>query len=73
MAFVLSVVGDVSVDSETPVVISSISRICWLSLSDVLIGVELRACVHRVECAYVFVSVCVCTVFLKNKLTGDAG
>ena len=67
MAFVLSVVGDVPVDSGAPVVTSSISRICRLSLSEVLIGVGLRACIHRVECACVFVSVCVCTMFLKKK------
>jgi len=35
----LSVVGDVSVDSEAPVVTSSISRICWPSLSELLKGV----------------------------------
>ena len=59
----LSVVGDVPVDSEAPVVTLSILRICRLSLSEVLIGVELRACIHRDECARVFVSICVCTVF----------
>ena len=48
------------------VVTSSISRICRLSLSEVLIGVGLRACIHRDECACVFVSVCVCSVFLKK-------
>ena len=68
MTFVLSVVGDVPVDSGTPVVTSSISRICRLSLSEVLIGVGLRACIHRDECACVFVSVCVCTVFLKKNI-----
>ena len=62
----LSVVGDVHVDSRAPVATSSISRICRLSLSEVLIGVGLRACIHRDECARVFVSVC--TVFLKKKL-----
>ena len=61
----LSVVGDVPVDSGVPVVTSSISRICRLSLSEVLIGVGLRACIHRDECARVFVSVS--TVFLKKK------
>ena len=63
----LLVVDDVSIDSGAPVVTSSISRICRLSLSEVLIEVRLRACIHRDECACVFVSVCVCTVFLKNK------
>ena len=51
---ILSVIGDVPVDSEAPVVTSSISRICRLSLSEVLIVIELRACIHRGECA------CVC-------------
>ena len=60
------VVGDISVDSGAPVVTSSISRICRLSLSEILIGVGLRACIHRDECACVFVSVCICTVFLKK-------
>ena len=71
--FVLSVVGEVSVDSGAPMVTSSISKICRLSLSEVLIGVGLRVCIHRDECACVFLSVCVCTVFLKKKwvcLTG---
>jgi len=47
-------VGDVPIDSKAPVVTSSISRICWLGLSEVLIGVGLHACIHRSECA------CVC-------------
>ena len=51
---ILLVVGDVPVDSEAPVVTSSISRICRLSLLKVLIEVGLRACIHRGECA------CVC-------------
>ena len=51
------VVGDVPVDSEAPVVISSISRICRLSLSDVLIGVGLHACIHRGVSVYAFVSI----------------
>ena len=62
------VVGDVSVDSGAPVVTSSISKICRLSLSEVLIGVELRVCIHRDECACVFVSICVCNVFLKKNI-----
>ena len=61
-----SVVDDVSIDSETFVVTSSISRICRLNLSEVLIGVGLRACIYSDECACVFVSVWVCTVFLKK-------
>ena len=63
----LSVVGDVPVDSEVSVVTLSISRICRLSLSEVVIGVGLRVCIHRDEGACVFVSVCICTVFLKKK------
>jgi hypothetical protein len=51
---VLSVVGDVSVDSGAPVVTLSISKICRLSLSEVLIGVELRVCIHRDECVCVY-------------------
>ena len=65
--FVLSVVGDVPVDSGMHVVILSISSICRLSLSEMLIGVELRVCIHRDDSACVFVSICVCTVFLKKK------
>ena len=63
----LSVVGDVPVDSGVFVVTSSISRSCRLNLLEVPIGVGLRACIYRDECACVFVSVCVCTVFLKKK------
>ena len=51
---ILPVVGDVLVNSETPVVTSSISSISRLSLSEMLIRVGLRACIHRGECA------CVC-------------
>ena len=43
------VVGDVIVDSKVSVVISSISRISRLSLSDMLIEVVLRICIHRGE------------------------
>ena len=57
----LSVVGGVPVDSGAPVVTSSISRICRLSLSEVLIEVGLCACIYRDDCA------CVCTAFLKKK------
>ena len=60
-------VGDIPINSGAPVVTSSISKIYRLSLSEVHIGVGLRACIHRDECACVFVSVCVCTVFLKKK------
>ena len=43
------VVGDVIVDSKVSVVISSISRISRLSLSEILIEVGLRTCIHRGE------------------------
>ncbi|KAF8760449.1 hypothetical protein HU200_010160 [Digitaria exilis] len=59
---ILSVVGNVPVGSEAPVVTSSIWRICRPSLSEVLIGVGLRAYVCRGKCAFVYMSVCVCTV-----------
>jgi hypothetical protein len=41
---ILLVIDDVPVDSDTSMVTSSISRICRLSLSEVLIGVRLHAC-----------------------------
>ena len=44
---VLLAPGDVPVDSETLVMTLSISKICRLSFSKKLIGVELRACIHR--------------------------
>jgi hypothetical protein len=50
-------------------VTSSISRLAGsvlrISFSEVLIGVGC-ACVHRDECMYIFVSVCVYTVFRKK-------
>jgi hypothetical protein len=42
-------VDDMFVDRKASVVNSSISGICRLSLSEVLIGVGLRACVHKSE------------------------
>ena len=63
----LSVVGDVPVDSEAPVVTSLISRICRLSLSEMLIEVGLRACIHKDECAYVFVNVCLRLYCVSKK------
>ena len=50
---ILLVVGDMFVDSEAPVLTSSISRICQLSLSEVLIRVGLYACIDRGECTSV--------------------
>lgn len=60
-------VDDVPVDSETPEEVSSISRICWLSLSEELIGVELCACIHKVEHASVYMNVYVSIVFCQKK------
>jgi len=51
---ILSVVGNVPADSEAPVVTLSILRICRLNLSEVLMGVGLRACVRRGKCACMF-------------------
>jgi hypothetical protein len=47
------------------VLTSSISRICWLSLSEVLIEVGSRAYIYRDECAYVYERIC--TMFCGNK------
>jgi hypothetical protein len=44
---ILLVVDDVSVNSETIVVTSSIPRIHWFSLLVVLVGVGLHTCVRR--------------------------
>ena len=68
-----SLVDDVPVDREASVVTSSISKICRLRLLNVLIEVGLRVCIYRDECAYVFVSVCVCTVFLKKYIDVSCG
>lgn len=68
---IVSVAGDVPINSEALVVILSISRICRLRISEVLIEVGLRMCIYRGERACVYVSVCVCTVFLKNCLTSS--
>jgi hypothetical protein len=65
-------VGDVSVDNETLAVTSLISRISWLSLSEVLIGIGLRTCINRVECACIFISICICTVFKKKRKVSDS-
>jgi hypothetical protein len=60
-AFLLAV-GDMFIDSEVSVVTFSISRVCQLGLSKVLIGVELRARGCMGECACVYVNVCNCTL-----------
>jgi hypothetical protein len=64
MMFVLSVVSDVPVDSETPVVTSSILRICRLSLRRCSWG-RVCTCVHRDKCACV---VSVSDVMCKKTL-----
>jgi len=62
---ILTVVGDVLVDSKAPVVILSISRICRLSLLEVLIEVGLRVCIHRNKC------VCVLYCVSQKKYDGE--
>ncbi len=63
--FVFSVVGDVTVDSEAPVVISSISKMDLpAQFSKMLVGVGF-ACVHRGEWMCV-VSICVVLCNLKK-------
>ena len=49
-------VGDVPVDTEVHVVRSAITTICRLSLSEMLIRVELRMCLHRSGCTYMWAS-----------------
>jgi hypothetical protein len=44
----------VPIDSEAPMVTLSILRICQLILLEVIIGVELRACIQKGECACVY-------------------
>jgi hypothetical protein len=48
---ILLMVGDVLVDSDTSKVALSISKIYRLGLSELLIGVVLRAYIHMCECA----------------------
>lgn len=65
---VLSVVGNMPIDSEASVVTSSISKkVC--QLSKVLIRIGLRACVRRGECAYVFLSVWRLYCMIRKKKT----
>lgn len=64
---ILSVVGDVSVDSEMSVMTSSISRsIRRLSLLEVLIRIWLRTCIHR-DAYVLVVGVFDSTMFRKKK------
>jgi hypothetical protein len=61
--------GDVPIDSEAPVVTSSISR---PDPPDPSFGgarkgrLCMRVCIHRGECIHMYVSACICTVFLKK-------
>jgi len=62
-----SVVSDMSVDNEMPVMNSSISRVCRLSLSKMLIGLGLRVWIYKVS-----VHACICErlrlyAVLQNK------
>ena len=66
---ILSVVGNVPADSEAPVVTLPILRICWLNLSEVLIGVGLRACVRRGKCACMFELLCLYRGSQKNEVS----
>ena len=65
---ILTVVGDVLVDSKAPVVILSISRICRLSLLEVLIEVGLRVCIHRNKCVCVYERLRLYCVSQKNMM-----
>jgi hypothetical protein len=60
---ILSVVGDVSVDSEASVMTLSISEVLRAGLC---------ACIRRDGCACMFISVCVCTVFFKKTRCGTS-
>lgn len=62
----LSVVGDVTVDSEVPVMILSISRIRHLSLSEMSIEIGLCTCIHSSECAGVFELLRLYYIFKRN-------
>jgi hypothetical protein len=56
---VFSVVGNISVDSEVPVVTLSFSRCA---------GIVFRRCGYRGECACILsVCVCVCTCVIRKK------
>jgi hypothetical protein len=50
-------VGEALLDSEVSVMILLISRICWLSLLEMLIRVEFRACNYKCEYTYVYISI----------------
>ena len=67
---ILSVVGNVLVDSKTSVMTSSISKICRLGLSEVLIWAGLRACIHMGECACVCERMLLYCVLQKKILRG---
>ena len=64
---ILSVVGNVLLDSEAPVVALSISMICRLGLSEVLVEIGFRACIRRDKYVCVYMSICISTVLRKKK------
>jgi hypothetical protein len=54
---ILSMVDDISMDSETLKVTSLILKVYRLSLLKMLVWIKFRACFHRIESMCVFVSV----------------
>ena len=60
--FFFSIVDDMLVDSEVSMVASSISRICRLSLSEILIGVGYMCACERL---YLY--------FFSEKMNDDTG
>lgn len=63
---ILSVVGNVPVDSEAHVMTSLISRIYRFSLLELLIGLGLHLCIRRVECTCICECLCLYCA-LKKK------
>jgi hypothetical protein len=62
------VVGKVSIVNDAATMTLSILRICRLILSKVLVGVGLYVCIYRSDYACMYVSMCVCIVFLKKHV-----
>jgi len=54
---ILSMVSDISLDSEALKVTSLILKVYQLSLLKMLVEIKLRACFHKIESMCVFVSV----------------
>ena len=52
-------VGEMSINYETHVVISSTFEICQLSLLNMLTGIGVRVYIHKDECTYVFIGICI--------------